>query len=72
MIKNYFTNTAGDQTSNEDKREIAVAAALEIAKSSVGADSQHPRSDRVEGSLRGVEQQISSLADAIQAALEKK
>lgn len=71
MLENYFKHGVA-HTTDEQKRLLAVQAALEIAKASVGADSQHPRSDRVEDSLKGVEKQIGSLADAIQGAIENK
>lgn len=68
MLENYYENGL-ISTTEQEKRLIAVQAALEIAKASVAASSVHPRSDRVEDSLTGVADKIGSLADAIQAAL---
>ena len=69
MIKNYFTNTAGDPTSDEDKREMAVAAALEIAKASVSS-ADAGTSCKTDDEMRYVSEHLSALADAIQNALK--
>lgn len=74
MLEGYFDLDffEGDDLLRAKKRLLAVRAAVEIAKASVSATSQHPRSDRVEDSLAGVEKQIKSLADAIQEALDER
>lgn len=69
MLDNYFG--ARDVSAEQKQRLLAVQAALEIVKASVGASSQHPRSDRVEDSLKGAADKIEYLADEIQKALAK-
>ncbi|MER0124419.1 hypothetical protein [Franconibacter daqui] len=67
MLENYYGERATDK---QRKRLLAVAAALEIAKSSVGAGNGISGA-RTEYDLQSVATEIATLADAIQAALEK-
>lgn len=67
MLENYYGERATDE---QRKRLLAVAAALEIAKSSVGAGNGISGA-RTEYDLQSFATEIATLADAIQAALEK-
>ncbi|HBI08780.1 hypothetical protein [Franconibacter pulveris] len=67
MLENYYGERATDE---QRKRQLAVAAALEIAKASVGAGNGISGA-RTEYDLQSVAKEIAPLADAIQAALEK-
>lgn len=71
MLENYFINKAGTYTTEEEKRAVAVGAALEIARSSAAATTQRTSSDKVQDDLRRAADEIALLADAIQAAIEK-
>ncbi|EOX3824596.1 TPA: hypothetical protein I3790_003629 [Enterobacter cloacae] len=66
MLEGYTIKTAEDR-----ERVLAVQAALEIAKASVGSVGASTQS-RVAADLKAVANEISGLADAIQAALAKK
>jgi len=55
----------------EKNRWLAVQAALEIAKASVGSTGAGTQS-KVAADLKAVANEISFLADAIQAAIAKK
>ncbi|HBU6573860.1 TPA: hypothetical protein MC588_003337 [Citrobacter amalonaticus] len=66
MLEGYTTKTTEDR-----ERVLAVQAALEIAKASVGSVGASTQS-RVAADLKAVANEISGLADAIQAALAKK
>ncbi|EPC3783326.1 MULTISPECIES: hypothetical protein [Citrobacter] len=66
MLEGYTTKTTEDR-----ERILAVQAALEIAKASVGSVGASTQS-RVAADLKAVANEISGLADAIQAALAKK
>ncbi|WP_215846729.1 hypothetical protein [Candidatus Pantoea bituminis] len=68
---NFGVSSSSENTNERRKRLLAVQAAVEIAKASVSASSEHPRSDRVEDSLKGAADKIEYLADAIQRALDK-
>ena len=67
MLDGYFATGSGF-----DKRQrlLAVQAALEIAKASVGSSTSATHS-RVDDDLSNVAKEISNLADSIQAALAK-
>ncbi|OBS88531.1 hypothetical protein AYL25_13565 [Enterobacter roggenkampii] len=66
MLEGYTVKTTEDR-----ERVLAVQAALEIAKASVGSVGASTQS-RVAADLKAVANEISGLADAIQAALAKK
>ncbi|ANJ92442.1 hypothetical protein [Serratia plymuthica] len=66
MLEGYTIKTAEDR-----ERLLAVQAALEIAKASVGSVGSSTQS-RVAADLKAVANEISSLADAIQGAISKK
>ncbi len=72
MLENYFFTKGGYDTTENQKREVAVAAALEIARASAGATSQRSASDKVEDDLKYTASSIALLADAIQEALSKQ
>ncbi|MCE9870283.1 hypothetical protein EYY86_14655 [Hafnia paralvei] len=63
MLENYTTKTADDRN-----RLVAVQAALEIAKASVGSTGAGTQS-KVASDLKAVANEINGLADAIQAAI---
>ncbi|HBT2489131.1 TPA: hypothetical protein MBD98_003369 [Klebsiella aerogenes] len=65
MLEGYTIKTTEDR-----ERVLAVQAALEIAKASVGSVGASTQS-RVAADLKAVANEISGLADAIQAALAK-
>ncbi|MDQ7883272.1 hypothetical protein [Atlantibacter hermannii] len=66
MLEGYF----GEQDTEQNRqRLLAVAAALEIAKASVGAGNGMSGA-RTEYDLQSVAKEIGPLADAIQAALK--
>lgn len=69
MLEKYLV-LGGFNTTPEQKRVIAVNAALEIAKASVGNWNASAYS-KVDDDLQHVAKEISNLADAIQAAIEK-
>ncbi|HIB8304974.1 MULTISPECIES: hypothetical protein [Serratia] len=66
MLEGYTIKTAEDR-----ERVLAVQAALEIAKASVGSVGAGTQS-KVAADLKAVASEISDLADAIQSAIEKK
>lgn len=66
MLEGYTIKTTEDRD-----RFLAVQTALEIAKASVGSVGASTQS-RVAADLKAVANEISGLADAIQAALAKK
>ncbi|EKA2135470.1 hypothetical protein ACHHZC_11675 [Citrobacter freundii complex sp. 2024EL-00228] len=72
MLDGYFNNDgdSGEAFVNKRKRLLAVQAALEIAKQSVGNYHQSTVS-RVNEDLAKTADGIGKLADAIQSALEK-
>lgn len=65
VLEGYFDDT--DAVQNK-QRQLAVAAALEIAKSAVGAGNGISGA-RTEYDLQSVAREIGPLADAIQEAL---
>ncbi|VEA68476.1 Uncharacterised protein [Serratia rubidaea] len=67
MLEDYF----GFNVTEEQKRRLlAVQAALEVAKSSVGASTTFS-GVKSQGDLKNVASEIGALADAIQDALEE-
>ena len=67
MLDSYYgTGISRDQR----QRLLAVQAALEIAKASVG-NFHASTASRADDDLKNVAKEISGLADAIQAALDK-
>jgi len=71
MLEGYFDldGTTGPDVSENRKRLLAVQAALEISKASVSASTANS-GIRSQMDLRNVAQEVASLADAIQDALE--
>lgn len=69
MLDNYFRNGMS-MTDKKTQRLLAVQAALEIAKNSVGSTGGAAHS-RVDQDLESVTEKVEALADAIQAALSK-
>jgi len=67
MLEHYFGNGA---TEEERKRLLAVQAALEISKAAVSSSTANS-GIRSQMDLRNVAQEVASLADAIQDALEE-
>lgn len=67
MLDNYFTPSEGVE---KKQRLLAVQAALEVAKAAVGSGTSSTAS-RVDDDIANVAKEVSNLADAIQAALEK-
>lgn len=65
MIKNYFYDVNGLPQKEEIKREIVVAAVLEIVNS--GAVNTG-----VQNSLNHIQNKLAETVDAIQAVLERK
>ncbi|EON3378126.1 TPA: hypothetical protein ACODIZ_002904 [Salmonella enterica subsp. enterica serovar Newport] len=72
MLDGYFNldGDSGEEFISKRKRLLAVQAALEIAKQSVGNSHQSTVS-RVNEDLSKTADGIEKLADAIQSALEK-
>jgi len=66
MFKDYFSPTTTDQ----ERRVLAVQAALEVAKASVSAPSAYASGSKTKADLKNVSQEINELADAIQAAMK--
>lgn len=71
MLEGYFDldNATDAEASENRKRLLAVQAALEISKASVSASTANS-GIRSQMDLRNVSQEVASLADAIQDALE--
>jgi len=69
MLANYYENGLVT-TTEQEKRLIAVQAALEIAKASVSANTADSNNSKALWDLKHVAQEINELADSIQAALE--
>lgn len=67
MLEGYFWESEGREKS---QRLLAVQAALEIAKASVG-NAHNSEYSRVNDDLQTVAKEVSNLADAIQSALNK-
>lgn len=70
MLENYF-KLGAVKTDDETKRLIAVQAALEIAKASVGS-SDAASACKTDVELKYVAEHLAVLADAIQEALKVK
>ncbi|MFJ5459003.1 hypothetical protein ACIPT0_17210 [Pectobacterium sp. CHL-2024] len=73
MLDNYFAGTSKteEEAITKAQRLLAVQAALEIAKASVGS-SDVAASCKTDVELKYVAQHVSGLADAIQEALKAK
>ncbi|MFK3659061.1 hypothetical protein ACI2I2_00890 [Scandinavium sp. NPDC088450] len=71
MLEGYFDldDATGAEAIENRKRLLAVQAALEISKASVAASTANS-GIRSQMDLRNVAQEVSTLADAIQDALE--
>lgn len=71
MLDGYFDydNLNGEALAKRRKRLLAVQAALEIAKASA-ASSDNSEHSRVDDDMKEAAKYVSSLADAIQAALD--
>jgi len=67
MLDGYFPAGSGF---DKKQRLLAVQAALEVAKAAVGSGTSSTAS-RVDDDIANVAKEVSNLADAIQAALEK-
>ncbi|MEZ2827791.1 hypothetical protein [Serratia liquefaciens] len=67
MLEDYF---GFNVTEEQKKRLLAVQAALEVAKASVGAATAFS-GVKSQSDLRNVASEIDALADAIQDALEE-
>lgn len=68
MLENYF-GTGLAPTEEQNRRLLAVQAALELLKATLSDTND---GNGVEYQLRTAEKYVGSLADAIQAAVEKK
>ncbi|WP_330985045.1 MULTISPECIES: hypothetical protein [Enterobacterales] len=71
MLEGYFDldDATGAEAIENRKRLLAVQAALDISKASVSASTANS-GIRSQMDLRNVAQEVSTLADAIQDALE--
>ncbi|CZV53210.1 MULTISPECIES: hypothetical protein [Enterobacter cloacae complex] len=69
MLENYFGSPDIGVTKEEHQRLLAVKAALEIAKASVGS-TDAATSCKTDLDLRYVSDHVSNLADSIQQALK--
>ncbi|MFK3703807.1 hypothetical protein EDF73_111140 [Raoultella sp. BIGb0138] len=71
MLEKYFDfdDDSGEDAVERHKRLLAVQAALEISKAAVSSSTANS-GIRSQMDLRNVAQEVSSLADAIQDALE--
>lgn len=70
MLEDYFSkNTPVGVTQEQKQRLLAVQAALELAKASVGG-SDASTGTRTDSELKYVAELVSPLADAIQNALK--
>lgn len=68
MLENYF-GSGLTPTEEQKRRLLAVQAALELLKATLSDTND---GNGVEYQLRTAEKYVGSLADAIQAAVEKK
>ncbi|MEQ9886210.1 hypothetical protein [Pectobacterium zantedeschiae] len=73
MLENYFAGASKteEEAIQKAQRLLAVQAALEVAKASVGS-SDVCATCKTDVELKAVAQHISTLADAIQEALKVK
>lgn len=71
MLEGYFDldGATGEDAAENRKRLLAVQAALEISKAAVSAQTANS-GIRSQMDLRNVAQEVATLADAIQDALE--
>lgn len=67
MLDDYF---GFNVTEDQKRRLLAVQAALEVAKASVGSATTYS-GIKSQGDLKNVASEIGNLADAIQDALEE-
>lgn len=72
MLEDYFRNSckSEEEAIQKTQRLLAVQAALEIAKATVGSPSSAAGS-KTDRELKFVAEGVSKLADAIQDALNK-
>lgn len=63
MLENYYKDTNGRETSEQDKRLIATQAALEIIKAAASNDSAYQ-------ATRYVQSDLAKTVDAIQTTLK--
>ncbi|MET3068803.1 hypothetical protein [Atlantibacter hermannii] len=72
MLDNFYASGLGAKPLTEEQRQrlSVVQAALEIAKASVGSTGAGTQS-KVSADLKAVANEVSDLADAIQAAIAK-
>jgi len=68
MLDNYFGSDI-NATSEQQRRLLAVQAALELLKATLSDTND---GNGVEYQLKTAEKYVGTLADAIQAAVEKK
>ncbi|WON76120.1 hypothetical protein [Serratia sp. UGAL515B_01] len=68
MLENYF-GSAPNTTEEQKRRLLAVQAALELLKATLSDTND---GNGVEYQLKTAEKYVSSLADAIQTAVEKE
>lgn len=68
MLEGYFGK---DTSADKHKRLLAVSAALEIAKASVGSSAGDANINKSKADLKHVAECVDLLANAIQAALDK-
>ena len=69
MVDDYFAIPPAGMTQEQNKRSVAVAAALSVAKESVSASTSATGS-KTAWDLQAVANEVANLADAIQDALE--
>lgn len=68
MLEGYY-GEGFEETDDQQKRLIAVRAALEIIKTSAEANTANVGYQKVQHDAKHAAEAVSSLADAIQAAL---
>ncbi|MDU6686668.1 MAG: hypothetical protein E6470_24075 [Enterobacteriaceae bacterium] len=73
MLEKYYPSGLGTQPATDDqqKRIIAVQAALELVKASLSSSGGQATSAKTEQEIKAVINLISPLADAIQEAVNK-
>ncbi|MBS0852760.1 hypothetical protein JK158_13340 [Enterobacter sp. JGM127] len=72
MIIGYHKANDGRITDEQHQRVMAVDAALEIAKALVSGSNASANPHPAKTALKDIAEQIDTLADAIQAAINKK
>ncbi|HEM7577665.1 hypothetical protein QP585_14560 [Serratia ureilytica] len=70
MLKGYFKSDDARVSDEQNKKIIAMSAALEIAKASAAAQTANSRTDKVENDLKYAAQEIETLAKAIRAFMD--